>query len=479
MAHAPEEQLAVHSGTIQQVYQSHKAMLTSDSGLDYRYAMGGQPPEAGRRSILCAPLMIGDHPLGVIHLERRTLDAYSLTDLRLFQAVANLLAVVIEQMQRLETQPFYSDTDTSRQRDESNHRVVGVSPNFKRTMDTVKRVAQYPTTALLIGETGTGKEVFAREIHRLSPQGKRGSPFIALNCAAIPNDLFESELFGHERGAFTGADRLQRGKVELAHGGTLFLDEIGELSPTLQPKLLRFLQERVFYRVGGTRPLRVELRLIAATNVDLAESVKKGSFREDLYHRISVIPIMVYPLRQRRPDIRLLAEFFASHFTKEMGKTIVGISDEAMILLERYQWPGNVRELQNTIERAVLLCDGKVILPRHLLLPGTLQHSMADHVRVAGIGLAHDETQPLTRDRYAPRSAHKEIEVSKGSESAEEMGEMRWDEDLNLENLERRVIRRALEFTQWNQVQAAEHLGIHRNTLRKKIAQYGIKPKAK
>jgi Nif-specific regulatory protein len=482
VAQAPEEQLAVHAGTIREVFRTQKAVLTSDSAVDYRYAMGGKPPEAGTRSILCAPLPVGSQSIGVVHLERREADAYSLKDLRLFQAVANLLAVVIEQMQRLESRPMRSDEVGAGDR---RTRLIGESPAFERTLSVSRQVAEHPTTVLLIGETGTGKELLAREVHRLSPQGKRNGPFVALNCAAIPGELFESELFGHERGSFTGANRLQRGKVELAHGGTLFLDEIGDLSPSLQPKLLRFLQEKVFYRVGGTRPLRVEVRLIAATNMDLEEAVKKGTFREDLYHRLSVIPIVVPALRQRRPDIRPLAEYFAVKFAGEMGKPIVGISDEAIITLERYQWPGNVRELENTMERAVLLCDGKVILPRHLLLPGALQRSRPENVRLEGIAEPNDDTEPFgfgfagsrrKNDSSGGQGNADGVRSAVGGGTFGRVVRPREEDVLKLEVLERRAIKRALELCGWNQVQAAERLGIHRNTLRKKITDYQLRP---
>jgi len=486
VAEAPEEQLAVHAGTIREVFRTQKAVLTSDSAVDYRYAMGGRPPEAGRRSILCAPLTVGAQSIGVVHIERREADAFSLKDLRLFQAVANLLAVVIEQMQRLESKPVSVEI-TSPLDEDARDRLLGDSPAFQRTLAIARRVAEHPTTVLLIGETGTGKEVLAREIHRLSPLVHRGGPFVALNCAAIPPDLFESELFGHEKGSFTGADQLQRGKVELAHGGTLFLDEIGDLSTALQPKLLRFLQEKVFYRVGGTRPLRVEVRLIAATNIDLEDAVRQGRFREDLYHRLSVIPIVVPPLRQRRPDIRPLAENFAARFSMELGKSIIGISDDAIITLERYHWPGNVRELQNTMERAVLLCDGKVILPRHLLLPGALQRSMPDNVRLAGLAGPLDDTDPSGFGISVPRRISDE--ESDALESGREpilgrppsplIGLANDEESLKLSALERRAIHRALDLCDWNQVQAAERLGIHRNTLRKKIAEYGLQPAAR
>jgi transcriptional regulator with PAS, ATPase and Fis domain len=209
---------------------------------------------------------------------------------------------------------------------------------------------------LLLGESGTGKELFARAIHNWSERKDR--PFVAINCVGLSKDLLESDLFGHERGAFTGAHQLKKGKVELAHGGTIFLDEIGDVSAELQTKLLRFLQEREFERVGGTQAIRVDVRIIAATNRDLQSAMKEGRFREDLYYRLNVVPITLPPLRDRREDIPDLAQFFVGRFSKEAKKSITGISPAAMERLISYDWPGNVRELGNVIERAIVLGTG-------------------------------------------------------------------------------------------------------------------------
>jgi transcriptional regulator with PAS, ATPase and Fis domain len=210
---------------------------------------------------------------------------------------------------------------------------------------------------LVLGESGTGKELVARLVHERSP--RRGGPFVAINCAALVETLLESELFGHEKGAFTGAVKATAGKFEVANGGTVFLDEIGELSPGLQAKLLRVLQEKKYHRVGGTRPITSDARIVAATNRELAKAVKEGKFREDLYYRLSVIPIHLPPLRERREDIPLLARAFLERFRKAMEKPLDGFAPEAMRRLEMYDWPGNVRELENTIERAVALESGR------------------------------------------------------------------------------------------------------------------------
>jgi Nif-specific regulatory protein len=235
--------------------------------------------------------------------------------------------------------------------------------------ESVARVAPTSTTVLIRGESGTGKELVAQAIHYQSPRVHQ--PFIKVNCAALPEALVESELFGYERGAFTGALRRKKGRFELANGGTLFLDEIGELSPATQVKLLRVLQEREFERVGGTESVKVDVRVIAATNRDLEAALADFSFREDLYYRLNVFPIFIAPLRARKADVLPLADHFIDKYAREHGKTIRRIAAPASDLLSSYHWPGNVRELENTIERAVLLADGEVIHDHHL--PSTLQ----------------------------------------------------------------------------------------------------------
>ena len=245
-------------------------------------------------------------------------------------------------------------------------RIVGEHPSLRALTEEVRKVAATDATVLLQGESGTGKELFARALHHLSRRAE--GPFVAINCAAIPDMLLENELFGHERGAFTGAGGTKRGRLELADGGTVFLDEVGDLSPAVQGKLLRVLQERTFERVGGNIPIRVDVRVIAATNQDLKGLVQQGRFREDLFYRLAVFPVTVPPLRDRRSDIPLLAEHFAKSYGAEMGKGIVRISGEAMARLGAHDWPGNVRELQNCIERAIILCEGSVIRPDDLSL---------------------------------------------------------------------------------------------------------------
>ena len=237
--------------------------------------------------------------------------------------------------------------------------ITGNSPKMAEAIDAAKKAAASKSTVLLLGESGTGKELFARAIHNWSDRKNR--PFVAINCVGLSKELLESDLFGHEKGAFTGAHQLKKGKMEIAHGGSVFLDEVGDVSPELQTKLLRFLQEREFERVGGNEAIRVDVRIIAATNRDLHAAMKAGTFREDLYYRLNVVPIKLPPLRERKGDIAELARFFAVRFAKEAKKTSIEITEPVLAKLAAYDWPGNVRELANVIERAVVLGHGSTI----------------------------------------------------------------------------------------------------------------------
>jgi transcriptional regulator with GAF, ATPase, and Fis domain len=233
--------------------------------------------------------------------------------------------------------------------------IVGTAPSLAALLSRVRKVANSDSTVLVTGETGTGKELVARAIHRRSRRASRA--FVAVNCAAVPRDLIASELFGHEKGAFTGALQRRLGRFEVADGGTIFLDEVGELAPDTQVALLRVLQEREFERVGGQRPIQVDVRIIAATNRDLAEAVADGKFRQDLFYRLNVFPLEVPPLRERRDDIALLVQYFVDRYARQAGKTIRRTSQRTLDLLMAYPWPGNVRELQNVIERSVVVCE--------------------------------------------------------------------------------------------------------------------------
>jgi DNA-binding NtrC family response regulator len=259
--------------------------------------------------------------------------------------------------------------------------IVGESPRIVEVSHAIQRVAPTDATVLLQGESGTGKELFARAIHQLSP--RRDRPFVAINCAAIPSTLIENELFGHEKGAFTGATARQPGRFELADTGTIFLDEIGELELSVQAKILRVLQERRFERIGGTVSIDADVRVICATNRQLDELVRRGAFREDLFFRINVFPVTVPPLRARREDIDALVDTFLQRFARELGRPGLRITDEARAFLRAHDWPGNIRELQNAIERAAILCDRNTIEPRDLNIT-TRHEALADAVDLSG-----------------------------------------------------------------------------------------------
>lgn len=302
------------------------------------------------------------------------------------------------------------------------HDLISKSPKMQQIFELAKVVAKSNSNVLILGESGTGKELLARAIHNESPRAN--GPFVAVSCVAIPDTLLESELFGHEKGAFTDAIAQKKGKFELAHGGTLFLDEIGDISPKMQLALLRVLEEREFTRVGGTKPIKVDVRIIAATNRNLQKAVEEGRFRDDLYYRLNVITIHIPPLRERKEDIPLLVEHFVEKFNIQMGKRVKGVSQEAMRLLMEYDWPGNVRELENVMERAMVITKGELITPEDLFLPT--------------------------------------------SRKAEE-------NPMSLEAVEKAHILKVLNETGWNIQRSAQILGIDRTTLYHKIRRYGLK----
>jgi formate hydrogenlyase transcriptional activator len=318
----------------------------------------------GVKTICVLPLVSRDHVLGVLGLARRTETAFRPDDLEFLARIANQVALAVENAlaygqiaalkDKLAQEKVYLEEEI--RTGDHFEEIVGESTALRRVLKEVETVAPTDATVLIRGETGTGKELVARALHDLSP--RRARTFVKLNCAAIPTGLLESELFGHEKGAFTGAISQKVGRFELAHQGTLFLDEVGDIPPELQPKLLRALQEQEFERLGSTRTIRVDVRLVAATNRDLAQMVAEGKFRSDLYYRFNVFPIVLPPLRERRDDIPRLVRHFTQQFARRMGRRIETIPAEAMGALTQYAWPGNVRELQNVIERAVILSPG-------------------------------------------------------------------------------------------------------------------------
>lgn len=315
------------------------------------------------RSLLCVPLTVFERVIGCIYLDTSNAANRFLEDhLQLVAAIAGISAIALENARRLQ----WLEQENLRLATEINleHNLIGDSACMREVYQFLSRVAPIDTTVLIQGESGTGKELAARALHRNS--GRADKPFVAINCAAIPEDLLESELFGHERGSFTGAVALKKGRLEVAHCGVVFLDEIGEMSPGLQVKLLRVLQEREFERIGGLRPISVDIRLIAATNKNLGEAVKAGAFRQDLYYRLNVVSITMPALRERREDIPTLANYFVAKHSKRCQVKTKEISREAMACLVNYDWPGNVRELENAIERALVLGSSEMIRPEDL-----------------------------------------------------------------------------------------------------------------
>ncbi len=313
--------------------------------------------------------------------------------------------------------------------------IIGKSVKMKEATELVQKVAASDTSVLLLGNSGTGKELFARAIHYLSP--RKDGPFMPINCAAIPRDLLENELFGSEKGAFTSSTARKMGKFEIAEGGTVFLDEISDMDVSLQAKLLRVLQEKRFERLGGTKTIDANVRVIAATNVDLKEAIRKKRFREDLFYRLSVFPITIPSLRDRRDDIPALADYFIERFCKEMNKRKKRLSVDSLALMDKYHWPGNVRELENTIERAIILCEAKTITPEHL----AIRLATAAEIRVReGAGL-------------------KEVSAQAQAEA------------------EKSLIKRVLSQSRGNKKKAAEILKIDYTTLFEKLKKYGLQTK--
>jgi DNA-binding NtrC family response regulator len=388
------------------------------------------PPEFEQGlTIMSTPILAGSAALGVMVVEKIGEAGYSLKDLALFSALGKMTSVLVKSAQLV-------DFLETRLPDDTGLDVVpSRNSKVRAIFEQAVRVASSDACVIITGESGTGKEVLARAIHEASP--RRNGPFVALNCSAIPANLFESELFGYERGAFTGATQTTRGKIEAAHGGTLFLDEIGNLDLSLQPKLLHFLQSHTFYRVGGSQLREADVRIIAATNVDLEEAVREKRFREDLWYRLNVIQFHLPPLRERKEDIGPLADYFIRKAARRSGKEIIGLDSSALILLERYTWPGNIRELANAIERAVILTTEQILTDKDFSF---LVHQNFD------------------------------FDKKRKSESSTRMAP--------LAEVEKEHILRVLEYFNWNQGKAAEVLGVHRNTLRNKINEYQLRPRS-
>jgi formate hydrogenlyase transcriptional activator len=377
------------------VWQTQQAVIISNLAEDGRWPRFHEAVGQKLTSACYLPLTTARQRLGALAFGSRQVAAYDDADLRYLQLVANQVAVAVENAlafecieklkEKLEKEKVYLEEEirTAHNFEE----IVGESAALRRVLKEVETVAPTESTVLIRGETGTGKELIARALHELSPRRQR--TFVKLNCAAIPTGLLESELFGHEKGAFTGAITQKVGRFELAHQGTLFLDEVGDIPPELQPKLLRVLQEQEFERLGSTRTMRVDVRLVAATNCDLGQMVAEGRFRSDLYYRLNVFPVLLPPLRERRGDIPHLVRHFAQQFARRMGKRIESIPTEVMDALVAYRWPGNIRELQNIIERAVILSSG----PALEVSLSELKHSTPPPEGLAGPAVTLDDAE--------------------------------------------------------------------------------------
>lgn len=380
------------------------------------------------RSLLCVPLSVFDRTIGCIYLDSTTsANRFHEEHLQLMAAIAGISAVALDNARRAQWLELENQRLTMEVRQEQN--LVGEGARMKEIFQFLGRVAPTDSTVLIEGESGTGKELAARALHRNSPRANK--PFVAINCAAIPETLLESELFGHERGAFTGAAAQKKGKLEVAEGGVVFLDEIGELAPALQVKLLRVLQERELDRVGGTHPIKIDVRVIAATNRDLQEAVRKAEFRQDLYYRLAVVKLTMPPLRERREDIPMLTRHFVQKNALRCKVKAKPVSQEAMAALKNYDWPGNVRELENAIERALVMGSSDMILLEDL--PESLLE------------------QPV------------QGEVQEGRYHA------------SVKELKKQLIINAVEATQGNYVEAAGILGVHANYLHRLIRNLGLK----
>jgi transcriptional regulator with GAF, ATPase, and Fis domain len=411
--------------------------VVGDIAKERRRILQSDPPDfidrilaEGYRSLLKVRSVAGEQVMGLDFFSKQP-DAYSVDDVPTARRIAECISVAVSHEQLADAERQRAEARVRDQvlnakvnaiiRSTSPSPVIGQSTAWRDVLKKATQVAETETTTLLQGESGTGKEVVARFIHRQSP--RNGGPFVALNCAALPETLLESELFGYERGAFTGAQTAKPGQIELAAGGILFLDEVSEMSPSAQAKFLRVLQEREFQRLGGTRPMKANVRVIAATNRDLCEAVEEGAFRQDLFYRLEVFDIHLPPLRERRADIPLLAAAFLDDIGRSLGRPPAALTREASDMLMAHDWPGNVRELRNALERAAILCGTGLIAREHMLL----------HTHPAAPSVSKD-----------------------------------------LQTVERRRIEQVLRETDGNKSRTASRLGLTRSQLYVRLRKYGL-----
>jgi Nif-specific regulatory protein len=380
-------------------------------------------------SVIAVPLVLRDRVMGMLYAESDDdTRAFRQADLELITALGNIASLAMRNVGHAEA--LAGENQRLRGEIDLQHDIVGSSASVRDLLHFIGRVAKLDSTVLVWGESGTGKELVARAIHRNSARADK--PFVAINCAAITETLLESELFGHERGSFTGATGQKKGKIEVADGGTLFLDEVGEMSPLLQAKLLRVIQEREFERVGGTKPIKANVRIVAATNRDLAAMSKTGQFRQDLFYRLNVVAVKTTPLRDRRDDIAVLASHFIQRFSEQTKRAVAGLSSAARACLLRYDWPGNIRELQNALERAVVLGNSDTIQP------SDLPESVLESAPTEGGGTAMHDL---------------------------------------LNEAKRQIIQRAIAEADNNYTEAAHRLGIHPNHLFRLVRTLDLTPK--
>ncbi len=423
------------------VLKDQEAVLARDISSDDRFLDRDSLGEIEAQSVICAPVRTAEKVYGLIHLySTDNVSQLEVDDLEFTLAVADQMAAGLEQLQRVEKlqaglQRAEVENQTLREQLRSEMDLIGESPAMQQLKNRIARIAPTDATALIRGESGSGKELIARAIHLHS--NRRGGPFITMNCAALSESLLESELFGHEKGSFTGAVGRKLGKFEQAHEGTIFLDEVGEMSPGVQAKFLRVLEGHPFERVGGGDPVHADVRVVAATNRDLEKAVSEGTFRQDLYFRLQVVELVVEPLRRRKLDIPLLANYFLNRFARKMARNMVGFTPGAMQALIEYDWPGNVRELQHTIERAVILCPHEAV-------------GQAD-LHLSALGTTGKSVEP-----------------------ARDISTRQTFEALPLEIVEQQHILATLEWTGWNKSQAAQILGIERSTLDRKLKRYDV-----
>ncbi len=423
-----DDSIKVSKTITNQVLRDGVALLSND--VFENENIGGAPSLVASRvcSLLCVPLVVFDKPVGVIYLDTSDRTArFDEGHLQLLTAIAGIASIAFDNVERFEG--LQHENKRLNEEIKLDHQMIGESEPMRQVYSFLAKVAPTQSTVLLRGESGTGKELAAHAIHSNSLRSTK--PFVAINCATLSETLLESELFGHEKGAFTGAINQKRGKLEVADGGTLFLDEVGELSTAIQAKLLRVLQTHEFERVGGTRPIKVDVRVIGATNRALENAIKTGGFREDLYYRLNVISVVMPPLRERREDIPLLSSYFVANYSKQCKRKVTGITTAARRLLQSYDWPGNVRELENAIERAVVL--------------GSTDHLMPEDL---------------------PEALH---------ESGVAGGESKAGYYEAIKDAKRQLVSEALQKTQGNYTEAAKLLGIHPNNLHRIVRSLNLK----